>query len=183
MGKWAHRLAAHIADEETLRTPTEVLPKLPNGASVSSGSAPRGVHEEISSAANDPAPAAPRLGIRRYRLDPAAADAAHREPWGDAACARFAARVALFLRRGIQPADADALADACHLRDVQAGAWGWCVECVHLSGRPRTWRCGKHRPADVGRDLPDEMAMHSANCPARNACTLATFRSPASGTR
>lgn len=91
---------------------------------------------------------------RPYKLTPAEADAAHAEPWNDAACARFVARVSLILRRGINATDADDLAERLHLRDVHADHRHLCVECRHY----RPHRCGNHRAAgltaaDVGRDL------------------------------
>lgn len=91
---------------------------------------------------------------RPYKLTPAEGDAAHAEPWNDAAIARFVARVSLFLRRGINATDADDLAERLHLRDVQGDDRVLCVECRHLAGRAGAWRCGNHRTADVGRDLP-----------------------------
>lgn len=89
-----------------------------------------------------------------YRLASVQADAAHAEPWDEAACARFAARVSLFLRRGIDATDADDLAERLHLRDLQGDERALCVECGHF----RPGRCVNHRSAglhspDVGRDL------------------------------
>lgn len=91
---------------------------------------------------------------RPYRLAQAEADAAHAIPWDDAACARFVARVSLFLRRGIDATDADDLAERLRLRDVQGDERALCLECTHY----RSGRCGNHRRAgltspDVGRDL------------------------------
>lgn len=55
---------------------------------------------------------------RPHKLTPAESDAAHAEPWNEAAIGRFVARVGLFLRRGINATDADDLAERLHLRDV-----------------------------------------------------------------
>lgn len=91
---------------------------------------------------------------RPYKPSQAEGDAAHAEPWDDAACARFVARVSLSLRRGINATDADDLAERLHLRDVQGDDRHLCVECRHY----RPGRCGNPRAAglhssDVGRDL------------------------------
>lgn len=101
------------------------------------------------------------LTTRPYRLSPAEADAAHAEPWNDAAIARFVARVALFLRRGIDATDADDLAERLHLRDVQGDDRRSCLECRHLSGR----RCGNAAAAGVGAELPDALVTLMQRCP------------------
>lgn len=110
----------------------------------------------------------PRLAepaSRPYKLTQAQGEAAHAEPWKDAACARFVARVGLFMRRGINATDADDLAERAHLRDVQADDRRLCLECAALSGRAGAWRCGNHRRAQVGRDLPAAMVMQMSRCP------------------
>lgn len=89
-----------------------------------------------------------------YRLSRTDADAAHAEPWDDAACGRFVARVTLFLRRGIDATDADDLAERLHLRDVQGDDRRLCLECAQY----RPGRCTNHRFAalsspEVGREL------------------------------
>ena len=93
-------------------------------------------------------------GNRPYRLSRAQADHCHAQPWDDAACARFVARVSRFLRLGIDATAADDLAERLHLRDVQIDDRSMCVECTHY----RPGRCGNHRHAglnspEVGRDL------------------------------
>ena len=74
---------------------------------------------------------------RPYRLSQADADAAHAEPWDDAAIGRFVVRLSLFLRRGIDATDADDLAERLHLRDLQGDDRRLCLECAHLAGRTR----------------------------------------------
>lgn len=102
---------------------------------------------------------------RPYRLTEAEGDAAHAEPWDDAACARFVARVGLFLRRGIDATDADDLAERLHLRDLQGDDRRLCVECSHLAGRAGAWRCGNHKGAGLGRDLPSDLVTLMQRCP------------------
>jgi hypothetical protein len=53
-------------------------------------------------------------------------------PWTDAEITRFTKRVALFGRRGIAPAKAEAMADHCALRDQEKDDRRFCVECEHL---------------------------------------------------
>lgn len=113
------------------------------------------------SAAND----APQASSRPYRLAQADAYASHAEPWNDAAIGRFVARVSLFMRRGISATDADDLAERLHLRDVQADDRRLCLECRHLTGRTSVWRCGNHKSADVGRDLPAQLVTTMQRCP------------------
>lgn len=101
-----------------------------------------------------------------YGLSRVEADAAHAEPWSEAACSRFVARVALFLRRGIDPTDADDLAERLYLRDMEADERRLCVECRHLTGRTWSgWLCGNARAAGVARDLPPELLTQPQRCP------------------
>ena len=106
----------------------------------------------ISQLATLATPAARNPG--RYALTPAEADAAHADPWDDAAIARFQARTRHIRRLGFTAQDADDLAERLHLRDVHADYRHLCVECRHY----RPHRCGNHRTAgltaaDVARDL------------------------------
>ena len=103
---------------------------------------------------------------RPYKLTPAEGNAAHAAPLDDAASAHFPARMALLLRRGIGPVGANDLADRLHLRDVQGDDRRMCVECRHLVGRAGDWRCGNHREAGVGRDLPAVLTTTMQRCPA-----------------
>ena len=91
---------------------------------------------------------------RPYKLSAADAGQCHAQPWDDATCARFVARVSRFLRLGIDATDADDLAERLHLRDAQQDDRRMCLECLHY----RPGRCGNHRRAgldspEVGRNL------------------------------
>lgn len=179
------------ADEKTRHPPTGLPSKPSEGAfEPFEGEGVRGYSDfsfPIGSAANEPAHArgctangkvqarvADRGAVkpnstnatptRPYKLTPAEGDAAHAEPWNDAATARFVARVSLFLRRGINATDADDIAERLHLRDVHGDDRVLCVECVHLSGRAGAWHCGNHRAADVGRDLPAALTTTMQRC-------------------
>ena len=111
--------------------------------------------------------AAPTAGTtpvwdRPHRLMPAEADRAHAQPWDDAACANFVARVTLFLRRRVDVEDADDIAERLHLRDVDGDKRVVCLECSHY----RPGRCGNYlgaelQSAEVGRDL----AARLQHCP------------------
>lgn len=161
MGKWAARLAAHLADEK-LPSPFSGAPPKPSkgGCEAFEGDGSR-VRGAFLQAANDAALAE----SRPYRPSKADADDAHAAPWDDAACARFVVRVSLFLRRGIDATDADDLAERLHLRDLQADDRRLCLECRHLAGRAGTWRCGNHHAAGVGRELPRAMVTLAGRCP------------------
>jgi hypothetical protein len=90
---------------------------------------------------------------RPYRLTKAQGDAAHAEPRDDAACARFVARVALFMRRRINVTDADDLAERLHLRDVQGDDRGMCLECERLDMRGRCQAAAAGEVLGVDRRL------------------------------
>ena len=91
---------------------------------------------------------------RPYALSQAEADAAHAQPWDDAACARFVARVVLFLRRGVNATAADDAAERAHLADIERDDRRACIECAHLRGVT----CGNAATAGIGRDLPPELS-------------------------
>lgn len=90
---------------------------------------------------------------RPHKLTPAEGDAAHAQPWDDGACDRFTARVGLFLRRGINAADADDLAERLHLRDVHGDDRRLCLECRNLAGRTTARRCAVGEVPDLPVDL------------------------------
>ena len=99
---------------------------------------------------------------RPHRLTMAEADRAHAEPWDDAACARFVARVTLFLRRRVEAEDADDIAERLHLRDVDGDERVMCLECSHY----RTGRCGNHLGAELhSAELGGDFAARLQHCP------------------
>ena len=113
----------------------------------------------------DAVPVGGARNARPYRLSKAEGAAAHAEPWDDTACARFVARVALFMRRGINATDADDIAERLHVRDVQGDERRLCIECAHLAGRTLSgWRCGDARAAGVASVLPAELVTMAQRC-------------------
>ncbi|HNU11379.1 MAG TPA: hypothetical protein PKJ45_08440 [Rubrivivax sp.] len=103
---------------------------------------------------------------RPFRLAPADADVAHADPWTADQIERFRARVTAIQRRGFTPQDAEDLAELLHLRDLHADHRHLCLECQHLAGTSATgWRCSNARAAQVGRDLPHELATLMQSCP------------------
>lgn len=122
------------------------------------------VWPEPDHAATCPAftPGAPATAPDRpHKLTPAEGDATHAQPWDDAACARFTARVGLFLRRGINAADADELAERLHLRDRVDDDRRLCLECRNLAGRTTARRCA----AGEVPDLPADLVTRLQRCP------------------
>lgn len=102
---------------------------------------------------------------RPYKPTKAEGDAAHAEPWDDADCARFVARVGLFMRRGMNATDADDLAERLHLRDVRGDDRRLCIECAHLAGRAASGRrCGNAPAARMASDLAAELVMQAQRC-------------------
>ena len=102
---------------------------------------------------------------RPHKLTPAQSDAAHAEPWDDAAWARIVARVALFMRRGIDATDSDDLAERLHLRDAEGDNRRMCLECVHLSVRGRCLAAAVGRLPGPDRRLePVPAILHRCEC-------------------
>lgn len=111
------------------------------------------------------ATAAPSSADRPYKLMQADMAAAHAEPWNEGVTARFLARAAAIRRRGFAEQHAEDLAERLHLLDVQAEARVLCLDCRHLSGTAASgWRCGNHRIAGVGRELPAEWVTLAQRC-------------------
>lgn len=100
-----------------------------------------------------------------YRLTPAAADLAHAQPWSEADCQRFTVRVVHLVRRGFDASDADDLAEALHLRDVQGDELRLCAECAHLRGNPGPWRCGQPHVSGMGHALAAQVVTLPQRCP------------------
>lgn len=118
MGKWLARLAALDDDEKSLGTPSPATDKTDRrGVLAVLAVERRGGARDFSRALL----AANEGASRPYRLSSADADRCHWPLWTDAEVARFVARVALFLRRGISATDADDLAEALVLRDRDGG--------------------------------------------------------------
>lgn len=119
-----------------------------------------------------PAPNLPESVRRRFGLDPAELDEAHREPWSPADIARFIARVAVVRRRGLGERDAEDVAERLHLLDVQAEGRVLCLGCGHLSGTSATgWHCGNHREAAMPRELAADVVTLPQRCPGFTSTT------------
>jgi hypothetical protein len=107
-----------------------------------------------------------RRPARPFMLGQAEAEEAHASPWGEAAIARFLGREERIRRRGFGGQSAEDLAERLHLRDVQADHRALCLECCHLGGTAATsWRCGGHRSAQMGRELPADVVTKLQACP------------------
>lgn len=105
-------------------------------------------------------------GYRDFSVPDEVAAPTHGEPWDDATCARFSARVVLFLRRGLTPGDADDLAERLVSLDRDRCGLRVCLECRHLVGHASNgWRCRRPRQAGVAAALPDELARLGQRCP------------------
>lgn len=92
--------------------------------------------------------------------------------WTDGDIAAFRVRRARLMRWGWSEADAERLAERLVIRDREADARVSCAECEHLGGRPRARRCGNHRAAGVGRELPEVLTTEPQRCAgfARTPC-------------
>jgi hypothetical protein len=114
---------------------------------------PELLHELASTTPPAGADASSRTPMRPYALTKADADRCHALPWDDAACARFVARVGLFLRHGFNAEDADDLAERLYLRDRDLDDRHLCIECRHCGGRAPAWRCARPLASGIGPDL------------------------------
>ena len=115
---------------------------------------------ELLALLNDEAQARP------YRLTPAQAQMLVADPPDEPASARRQARAAAIHRRGFNAQEATDLADVLWLRDLQGDHRHLCLECNHLAGSVLGgWRCGSHRAAQVGRDLPAVLVTMAQRCP------------------
>ena len=74
---------------------------------------------------------------RHYRLTKRDSDSCHAPQWDDAEISTFTTRVLKFVARGIDPTDADDLAERLTLRDRDQDDRRMCVECVHLKANGR----------------------------------------------
>ncbi len=95
---------------------------------------------------------------RPYALSDAEGDLAHAEPWDEATCGRFVARVVLFMRRGMTATDADDLAERLHLRDVTRDDRRQCLECAHFR-RNGVETCANSARADARIHGPHAVTM------------------------
>ena len=91
---------------------------------------------------------------RPYRLTRSEANRCHWPVWSEPEIQAFSTRVLTFMRRGVNPTDADDLAERLTLRDRDSDELRLCLECQHY----RSGRCGNHRAAglnspELGRDL------------------------------
>lgn len=140
MGKWADALAAHLADEK-LRHPPMGAPSKPS----------KGGYEPFE---GEGVGGAEDFSVLVKQMK---GEEAGKVPWrapSKGSKAPFVARVALFMRRGLEASDADDLAERLHLRDATGDDRRLCLECRHY----RPGKCVNHRraglaSADVGHDL------------------------------
>ena len=119
---------------------------------------------QVATVAGYPASEQSKAQERPNRLTPEQGDVAHAEPWDDAAIAPFQASAAAIQRRGFTQEDAGILAEQLRLRDLHADYRHLCLECSHLGGRVGAWRCGNHKAADVGRELPFSLVTMFQRC-------------------
>ncbi len=75
-----------------------------------------------------------------------------RRPWGDVEFRRFEIRCQLFLRRGMSPEKAEALADFLALRDQRKDDRRCCAECSHLQRSGTCFCAAQGQMPGVRRD-------------------------------
>ncbi len=81
----------------------------------------------------------------------------------------FEARILRFTGKGISADDAETLADRLVLHDRDNDDRQVCLECSHLSGYGRSWRCGNWKIAGIAlrsRDaqLPLDLVLQLQRC-------------------
>ncbi len=92
----------------------------------------------------------------------------HSSAMNGAEIGRFTERTSLFAKKGVNPDDADQLADTLVQRDRVGDDRHVCLECHHLTGYG-AWRCGNWQAAGVAimaRDnqLPADLVMKLQRC-------------------
>lgn len=67
----------------------------------------------------------------------------------------FTARLSRFTDRGLIVAFAESLADKLVIRDREGDDRRLCLECSHLTGYARSWRCGNWKQAGIATRAGD----------------------------
>ena len=110
-------------------------------------------------------------------LDPDSYCWPHSSAWNTGEIEQFNRRAALFVRRGANDVQAEALADRLVRRDREEDDRHLCHECRHLRGGLPGWICGNGAAAGIavsgwGAGLPAQLVAQLQRCPGFAAAGL-----------
>ena len=169
MSNWLARL-------KNLKAPaphTTKTTKTPSDGFCSFRSLPVGEFQKIDGVvANPEAPAA-----NAPTTDPDRWAWPHSDAWNTGEIEQFNRRAALFVRRGADDVQAEALADRLVRRDREDDDRHLCHECRHLRGGLPGWICGNGAAAGIavsgwGAGLPAQLVAQLQRCPGFAAAGL-----------
>ena len=175
MSTWLARLKTHNTPGTGATKPTKPTQDTPEGGFVGFVAHPQGHIQKIDGAvANPETPAANAPAI-----DPDRWAWPHSDAWNTGEIELFNRRAALFVRRGANDVQAEALADRLVRRDREEDDRHLCHECRHLRGGLPGWLCGNGAAAGVptsgwGAGLPAPMVAQLQRCPGFAAAGLPT---------
>ena len=173
MSTWLARLKIHNTPGTGATKPTKPTHDTPEGGFVGFVAYPQGHIQKIDGpVANPETPAANAPAI-----DPDHWAWPHSDAWNTGEIELFNRRAALFVRRGADDVQAEALADRLVRRDREDDDRHLCHECRHLRGGLPGWICGNGAAAGIavsgwGAGLPAQLVAQLQRCPGFAAAGL-----------
>ncbi len=173
MSTWLARLKIHNTPGTGATKPTKPTQDTPEGGFVGFVAYPQGHIQKIDGpVANPETPAANAPAI-----DPDHWAWPHSDAWNTGEIELFNRRAALFVRRGANDVQAEALADRLVRRDREDDDRHLCHECRHLRGGLPGWICGNGAAAGIavsgwGAGLPAQLVAQLQRCPGFAAAGL-----------
>ena len=173
MSTWLARLKNQNTPGAEATKPTKPTHDTPEGGFVGFVAHPEGRIQKIDGAvANPETPAANAPAI-----DPDRWAWPHSDAWNTGEIELFNRRAALFVRRGANDVQAEALADRLVRRDREEDDRHLCHECRHLRGGLPGWICGNGAAAGIavsgwGAGLPAQLVAQLQRCPGFAAAGL-----------
>mgnify|MGYP001175586713 CR=1 FL=1 len=166
MSTWLARLKNQNTPGAEATKPTKPTQDTPEGGFVGFVAHPQGHIQKIDGAvANPETPAANAPAI-----DPDRWAWPHSDAWNTGEIELFNRRAALFVRRGANDVQAEALADRLVRRDREEDDRHLCHECRHLRCGLPGWICGNGAAAGIavsgwGAGLPAQLVAQLQRCP------------------
>lgn len=173
MSTWLARLKNQNTPETGATKPTKPTQHTHAGGFVGFVAYPQGHIQKIDGAvANPETPAANAPAV-----DPDHWAWPHSDAWNTGEIELFNRRAALFVRRGANDVQAEALADRLVRRDREEDDRHLCHECRHLRGGLPGWLCGNGAAAGGptsgwGAGLPAQLVAQLQRCPGFAAAGL-----------
>ena len=165
MSTWLARLKIRSTPETGATKPTKPTQDTPKGGFVGFVAHPQGHIQKIEGIVAHPeTPAA-----NAPTADPDHWAWPHSSAWNTGEIEQFNRRAALFVRRGANDAQAEAMADRLVQRDREEDDRHLCHECRHLRGGLPGWICGNGAAAGIavsgwGAGLPAQLVAQLQRC-------------------